>query len=254
LFSPVFPCRKKKIFRTKPIFARDEYHEVKFWAWGGTAMTALFLYTAVGDSLTFGTGAPENKGFSFLVHDTLNEVRSAVVCRNYGVVGATTEDTLERVRTDAALREDVAKADLITVTAGGNDLIQAAMRMYIEGVARSMKPPMRRFALAYEALIEELTALNGTMERDARMIVTDCYNPFPQVKDAVLWIRFVNRCIHRTAAKYKGNVVVARTYDAFYGQETKLISEDGVHPNEEGHALLASAVKEALSLARPSGS
>jgi len=85
------------------------------------------------------------------------------------------------------------------------------------------------------------------MERDARIVVTDCYNPFPQVRDAVLWINFVNRCIHRCAAAYGGKVLVARTYDAFLGREAHLFADDGVHPNERGHAVLAACVAEALS-------
>jgi lysophospholipase L1-like esterase len=213
-------------------------------------MTKSFVYTAVGDSLTFGTGAPEKKGFSVLVQETLGSMRGSLCCRNYGVVGATTDETLARVRANEALREDLAMADVITVTSGGNDLIQAAMRMYIEGVARSMKPPMRRFAQAYEALIEEVAAVNRTVERGTRIVVTDCYNPFPQVRDAVLWIQFVNRCIHRTAEKYGGLVHVARVYDTFLGREALLFTEDGVHPNEEGHVVLAAAVQEALGLAR----
>lgn len=216
-------------------------------------MTASYVYTAIGDSLTFGTGAPERKGFADLVRDDIGSLRASVSYWNYAVVGATTAETLERVRTDAGLRRDLAEANLVTVTSGGNDLIQAAMRMYLEGVARSMKPPMKKFAAAYRELIAELTSVNRTLERDARVIVADCFNPFPQVRDAVLWIRFVNRCIHRTAAAYPGKVLVARAYDAFLGKEASLFAEDGVHPNEAGHALLAAAVQEALARGRAAG-
>ncbi|MCI3922389.1 GDSL-type esterase/lipase family protein [Paenibacillus sp. TRM 82003] len=216
-------------------------------------MTASYVYTAVGDSLTFGTGAPKDKGFSQLVRDEAGALLASVDYRNHGVVGATTEETLERVRTDARLRSDLADANLVTVTSGGNDLIQAAMRMYLEGVARSMKPPMKRFAIRYRELIDELVKVNRTLERDARLIVTDCYNPFPQVRDAVLWIQFVNRCIHRTAAAYPGKVYVARAYEAFLGKEETLFDEDGVHPNEAGHAILAASVQAALAQGRAAG-
>jgi len=192
-------------------------------------------YTAVGDSLTFGTGAPDKLGFSWVVQELWKTNRypnASIVYRNFGVVGATTAETLA--------------ADVVTLTAGGNDLIRAAMRMYIQGETRSMKPPMRAFALAYKELLAELVAVQRTLEReDAYIVVADCYNPFPQVRDAVLWISFVNRCIHRCAAAYGGKVLVARAYDAFFGREAYLFADDGVHPNEEGHATLAGCVAEA---------
>jgi len=211
-------------------------------------MTKPIKMTAVGDSLTFGTGAPEKKGFAWIVQELWRSRQGTdIVHRNFGVVGATTSETLERLLTNAELRRAVAGADVVTLTAGGNDLIRAAMRMYIQGETRSMKPGMRAFATAYKDLLGELVAVHRTMERDdARMIVTDCYNPFPQVRDAVLWINFVNRCIHRNAAAYGGKVLVARAYDAFLGREAHLFADDGVHPNERGHAALADCVAGAL--------
>ncbi|HZG79062.1 MAG TPA: GDSL-type esterase/lipase family protein [Paenibacillus sp.] len=211
-------------------------------------MTKRIKLTAVGDSLTFGTGAPEKKGFVWVVQELWRSGRPLdIVHRNYGVVGATTAETLERLLANGELRRAVAAADVVTLTAGGNDLIRAAMRMYIQGETRSMKPGMRAFALAYQDLLGELVSVHRTMERDARIVVTDCYNPFPQVRDAVLWINFVNRCIHRCAAAYDGKVLVAHAYDAFLGREAHLFADDGVHPNEGGHAVLAACVAEALS-------
>ncbi|TLS50190.1 hypothetical protein FE782_21210 [Paenibacillus antri] len=211
-------------------------------------MTKPIKMTAVGDSLTFGTGAPAEKGFVWVLQDLWRSMQPLDVAhRNYGVVGATTAETLERLLTNGELRRAVASADVVTLTAGGNDLIRAAMRMYIQGETRSMKPGMRAFAFAYKDLLGELVAVHRTMERDARIVVTDCYNPFPQVRDAVLWINFVNRCIYRNAASYGGKVLVARSYDAFLGREAHLFADDGVHPNERGHRILAECVAEALS-------
>lgn len=209
-------------------------------------MPKSLIYTAIGDSLTYGTGAPDKMGFPNLVQEHCRtKAQKPIVLHNYGVVGATTAQILERVRTDAALRRTLSDADMATLTAGGNDLIQAALQMYVHGTAQSMKHPMRRFAAAYKTLLEEIVSVHRTKERNGRIIVVDCYNPFPQVWDAKLWINYVNRCIHRTAAEYKGTVLVARAYDAFLGKEDRVFADDGVHPNEEGHALLSEAVLRA---------
>jgi lysophospholipase L1-like esterase len=214
-------------------------------------MAKTFLYTAVGDSLTFGTGAPEKKGFSFLVHESLEAVLPTVELRNYGVVGATTSETLEKIHTDANVRSSIEQADIVTLTSGGNDLIQAAMRMYVEGTTSSMKPPMRMFAEAYSALVGEIAVLNRTVERETRIVLTDCYNPFAQVRDAVLWVNFVNRCVRRAAEPYGPFVVVAPVYEAFLTRKKQLISDDGVHPNEMGHYVMAEAVNTVLYPIKP---
>ena len=209
-------------------------------------MTTSFVYSAIGDSLTFGTGAPDYRGFTFRIEEVLKQCHPSFRSYNFGVVGATTKETLHRLRTDEEIRRRIASADLITVTSGGNDLIQAAKKVYFEGALRSMKQPMRKFALAYEALIAELVRLNRTIQRGSTIVVTDCYNPFPRVRDAVLWIQYVNRVIRRVADRYDGRVVVAKTHDAFAGNIDFLMSDDGVHPNRAGYRVMADAVMEAI--------
>lgn len=209
-------------------------------------MTTPFVMTSIGDSLTFGTGATDLRGFTFHVQQQLQTYHPSVHAYNFGVVGATTQETWKRVRRDDHIQRKLAAADLVTLTSGGNDLIRAAKKLYFEGLIRSMKPPMRRFALAYGALIDELVRINQTVEKERTIVVTDCYNPFPRVRDAVLWIGYVNRLIERTAAKYPGRVVVAKTHDAFAGKEESLLAEDGIHPNGAGHRVIAEAVAEAL--------
>ncbi|WP_274362269.1 SGNH/GDSL hydrolase family protein [Paenibacillus thermotolerans] len=216
--------------------------------------TAPYVYTALGDSLTFGTGADERQGFAYLVYRQLQEARRANIAFHlHGTVGATTKELLEKVQADHSLRERLRLADLITLTAGGNDIIQAAKKMYMEGVLTSMKPPMRAFEQSYRELLEELVALNRPKERGCQIIVVDVYNPLPMFDDAVLWIRFLNRCIQRCAAAYEPYVRVARVYPKFVDREEEYISDDGFHPNGDGHAALAECVKQELRLLAGSG-
>lgn len=212
-------------------------------------MTTPFVYTALGDSLTYGTGADDGQGFVLGVYQRLTETRrSAVILHQHGTVGATTSELLEKVQADETLREHVRHADLITVTSGGNDIIQAAQKMYMEGIITSIKPAMRAFQSAYELLLEELLQLNRTKERGTQVILLEIYNPLPMFTDAVLWVRFLNRCIKHTAASFAPHVKVAHVYPAFLEQEESLISEDGVHPSGDGHAVLADCVNRKLSL------
>ncbi|WP_199614520.1 GDSL-type esterase/lipase family protein [Paenibacillus alkalitolerans] len=212
-------------------------------------MASPFVYTALGDSLTFGTGAEEQRGFVHRIYKRMTKHRGDVTLHHCGTVGATTSELYEKVRGDDTLREHISNADLITLSAGGNDLIQAAQKMYMEGLANSMKPAMRKFSNAYDQLLDEVFHLSRTNNRGhVQIVLLENYNPLPMFNDAVLWVRFLNRCIARAAARYGRFVRVAPVYPAFLMREERLISEDGIHPNNDGHDVLAECVERALSL------
>jgi lysophospholipase L1-like esterase len=218
------------------------------WAWGDFAMTKPYVFTALGDSLTFGSGADEYQGFVQHVHKRLEECqRGDVTLHHHGTIGATTSELLKRVRTDETVRKHLRKADFITLTAGGNDLIQAAQKMYMEGHLTSMKPAMRAFFEAYKLLLKEVHRLNRTEGKGGgRVILLECYNPLPTFKDAILWVRFLNRCISRASESFAPQTRVASVYPAFLKREEELISEDAVHPNNAGHSVLAGCVEATL--------
>lgn len=78
-------------------------------------------YVALGDSITRGYGLddPEIMSFPKLISD---EQGYSIV--NYGTDGATSETLLESL-SDKEVAADVASADIITITIGGNDLMGA---------------------------------------------------------------------------------------------------------------------------------
>jgi len=214
-------------------------------------MATPVVYTAIGDSLTFGTGAPPGEGFAEALRREWMKGRFAgrnVELRKFGFVGATAGELLERLRRDAELRRAAAESDVVTLTAGGNDLIRAAMRMYIRGETSSMKPGMRDFMRGYRELLAELAALVRAGSREPGVIIAvNCYNPFPRMRDARLWIGFLNRCIRRYAGEFGDAVRVADAYGAFFGRERRLLAADGIHPNARGHRELAACAARALA-------
>ncbi len=92
-------------------------------------------YVALGDSITRGYGLddPEIMSFPKLISD---EQGYSIV--NYGTDGATSETLLESL-SDKEVAADVASADIITITIGGNDMM-GALYSYIAAEWNSQYP------------------------------------------------------------------------------------------------------------------
>lgn len=76
------------------------------------------IYLALGDSITTGYGLSENeKGFADLIAE-----KNGFALINQAVNGATTADVYALL-SRKNVQEDIARADLITLTCGGNDLM-----------------------------------------------------------------------------------------------------------------------------------
>ncbi len=82
---------------------------------------------ALGDSLTEGVGDETQQGgfVPIVAADLQDRYHLAnVVTTNYGIAGERSDQILKRVNKDKELRSDLKKADLITLTVGGNDVLK----------------------------------------------------------------------------------------------------------------------------------
>lgn len=99
----------------KPILTRADYKKNKI---------EQFFYVALGDSLTQGVGDATNQGgFVPLVAQSLtNDEGVLVEAQNFGVAGNTSNQILKRMKETSEISDALEKADLMTLTVGGNDL------------------------------------------------------------------------------------------------------------------------------------
>lgn len=80
----------------------------------------------LGDSLTFGQQDPTNRGgYVYLIKQKLQQNYDVkVTTHNYGKTGDRTDQIQARLENDPAMQKQVSEADVITMTFGGNDLMQ----------------------------------------------------------------------------------------------------------------------------------
>mgnify|MGYP001204030632 CR=1 FL=1 len=206
-------------------------------------MKPPLYYVALGDSLTEGYGVAEEDSFvavySRLIESALGR---RVVYLNAGVTGETTSDILERMLRDVDLQEAIHQADLISLTAGGNDLLGAAREFLMNRDPQVLKAALRLFAINIRRIIETISQIRADPGRDGPKLVVmrilNLYNPFPIIEETDYWIERFNREWLACETPY---IRIVDLYEAFRYRTDDLIGEDMVHPNALGYRTMAEA-------------
>lgn len=217
------------------------------------AAGAAGTYVALGDSLAYGIGAsePAGKGYVGVLYGSLSGGLFIDDLSNLGQPGATS-GSLRGFQLASALAEINAATDtkLVTIDIGGNDFISAICNL---DWGTPSCPFRANFAATLDDLLGALTADPGT-ETLATMAY---YNPSaglgPPNETAVDGQLFGANGVlgaSDSGADVGLNDVIlqesqdrglpmANPYAAFDTAGQALISGDGTHPNDAGHAAIA---------------
>lgn len=224
-----------------------------------------FSYVAIGDSLTFGVGDTTNQGgyVPLLAQQLSHSYGYQVTSHNYGVSGNTSKQILKRMREDEVIRESLAKANLLTITVGGNDVL-AVIRKQLPDLTLSA---FAKASLSYQERLRQLITLARQDNPDLPIYILGIYNPFylnfPEITDMQSVIDNWNKATEAITQEYP-NVYFVPINDLLYkgidgqagivqtvGEQTTIInnalfSEDHFHPNNIGYQLMSNAVMEVI--------
>jgi lysophospholipase L1-like esterase len=228
-------------------------------------------YVAIGDSLAYGVGAsdPASGGYVALAYDELRKSdrykSRGLELLNLGVPGATSSDLLlpggqleQAIAEIRARQDDTSSADdnveIITIDIGGNDVL---------GLATPDSPcvadPLASDCqVLYQGMLEDL---RGNLQRSLRdlreaapratIVVLDLYSPLSGrgggaelVADYA--VGGINEVTDLVAADDDLGVRLASVASLFRGRAATLVAGDGIHPNDDGHALMAEVVLSAI--------
>lgn len=195
-------------------------------------------YLALGDSLTVGVGVPAFEPAFVEYYKQLSEqtLQTCIQYKKYAHSGATTADVLSMLCLPIVVKA-VKSANIITITAGGDDLINAAKQFTIHHNDGILVQAIEQSRRNYSAILEKIYQ----MEKQDRYIIrlSNLYNPFPDISIADQEIKMFNSLI----AKFdrQKNVRVADIHSVFKGREHELLSIGGIHPNCEGYYRMALA-------------
>ncbi|MGX7196649.1 SGNH/GDSL hydrolase family protein [Enterococcus olivae] len=233
-------------------------------------------YAALGDSLTEGVGDATNRGgFVSLVSNSLQEEFSltSVEVENYGVAGERSDQILKRLEEGNEIQNNMQKADIITLTVGGNDLMKV-IRSNLFGLSvESFKKPLKKYQKNLTEILTDIQDLNPK----APIYVLGVYNPFyvnfpeitdmetivdnwndgtKEVIDQMEHIYFVpiNEVISRglgqpaiVASEEETTSSNEESNDLNIVKNNLLYDKDKFHPNTIGYQLMANEVKTTIA-------
>lgn len=203
-------------------------------------------YTALGDSLTEGLGVAEEECFAARYRAFMEaRLGRKVLLYKSGVSGETAEDIWKRLSTDEPLRQAIRSSDMISLTAGGNDLLNAARVFLTKRDPQVLKAALRQLSRYVGKIIETVKQLRQGEEMSRHeapslnIRILNLYNPFPMFEETVYWVGRFNKVYLAHETPF---IRIVDIYDAFLYRIDDLIGEDMVHPNAQGHLVMAEAV------------
>lgn len=232
----------------------------------GTPSGVSLAVVALGDSIPKGYDCPDCTPFPELLGESLHAPDSATApITNLGVGGWTSDDLLASLSADPASATAVAAADVITVTIGANDFYPG-----LDDIAAGSCGGADNLACEADviphlqanlsAVLDGITALQGAAP--AIVLVTGYWNVFPDGDVAVAQYGpdFLDASAALTA---QANGVIAATAAAHHdtyvdlgdalaaaettpGDITSLLTDDGDHPSQLGHHVIADALHNAV--------
>ncbi|WP_332628411.1 GDSL-type esterase/lipase family protein [Halalkalibacter flavus] len=206
---------------------------------------------ALGDSITFGSGLEQGaKPFPSLIGDGNLEVT------NLGVPGATSSDLVKSL---GAASESLLNADVVTLTIGGNDLLQNEMIATILQTQEIQVPEEQLYAEVHNIVTTYTqnlqTIVAGIRQHTtAPIVLYTIYNPFGPSEDpfaqnlhilAEQIVTSMNSGIQ--AVSGPSGSLVANAYASFANNQSALMASDRIHPNASGHQTLASLADQLLA-------
>ena len=203
----------------------------------------VFRILVVGDSLAKGTGDETGKGFAVGVLEAFRRKGRAEIT-NLAVNGMESPEILEVVASPN-VRALASRADLILVSAGGNDLSHSVTRgSGVADVADALGESRARYARTLRAILADLREANPT----ARICILGLYDPFGNdpttsrlgASVVLQW----NALIEETALGVS-NVSVIPTFDLFQGRPDRL-SADRYHPNAGAYEEIAKRILQVV--------
>jgi lysophospholipase L1-like esterase len=209
-------------------------------------------YTALGDSIAYGLGAPNRYGYVFQFGDFLKSRYPNVKLRNVSSPGMTSSGLLFRLRLNERTRFAVKNAGLITISIGGNNLLKSSGQNYTQINTSIAQAGVKRFAADWPRI---LSCIRNSIGSKAPILAMTLYNPYryddPGYPSANYFINQINTIIKNTSLQNAYGYLAVDVYEYFESNSTKDWTyfnqlKRNPHPNEEGHRQIFSLHKSII--------
>lgn len=213
------------------------------------SLTALAIeqkpvYVVIGDSIAAGTGlsSPGTDAYGAIVANT-----NGYEYINHAVPGYTTGNLLKLMKKDN-VRSDLERADIISISIGGNNFLLGGMITIV------FKAAVMKDYSVFDKIVADLYAdfseIIGEIKKinpDALILMQNLYTPrYDGLREAYQQgVNRLNAAFVRYLDENPGSYVLVDVEKAFNGK-SELIAPDVIHPNAEGHVLISRLLLNAL--------
>ncbi len=206
-----------------------------------------YNYVVLGDSIAYGSGLvnANDACYGKMVADTCGFDYA-----NHAVPGATTSEFISKLG-DRIVRADLAKADIVSISIGGNDYLNDLSDLMFDSIVKKDYTDFDRIGEGIYTNIKKAVEIILGLSPDAVILLQTLYNPmsgylresYQQGADRV------NAAVYRLKKEYPRNVAVVDLASVLTGDEANF-ADDTMHPSAKGNELIA---REVLSTLRSLG-
>ena len=198
--------------------------------------------TAIGDSLTQGVGDETgNGGYIGILDERLDEQDIDVTFDNFGKRGNRTDHLLKRLEENPEINESLAKADMVLITIGANDIMQIMkdnfMNLTEEPFIEGRGPYGDRLSQILDHII--------SVQPEAEIYLLGFFNPFEKYFGDIealnqILTRWNNESLQVTNQYEQVHYIPMQ--DIYQYERENVFSDDNFHPNHKGYQLMAERI------------
>ncbi|CAM2813981.1 SGNH/GDSL hydrolase family protein [Dellaglioa algida] len=187
---------------------------------------------SLGDSLTEGVGDTTNKGgFVPLISAKIDDNQNIkTTTSNFGLSGDRSDQIYDRLKQQPEMQKTLSKATAITLTVGGNDLLQVIQKNILSNDASKLTKAINNEEVTYLKKLEELFKEIRKYNPDAPIYTISVYNPFyvyfPSMSSMTTivqsWNNTTKKVIKTDGNSYFVDVAKQLSEGQYYGKKSTL--------------------------------
>ena len=209
-----------------------------------SAETEKQFYLVLGDSIAYGSGIANAKEACYgkIVADT-----NGYEYKNFAVPGHTTTNLIKRL-SEKEVIEAVEKADIISISIGGNDFLMSNLvGLMFDSMVMNNHAQYDKIAENFYANFSKIMDIINEHNEDAVVLMQTLYNPqsgylrqpYQEGADRL------NAAMARYNEEHPGEIVIVDVGTAL-GDDPENFADDDIHPSVKGNEIIAKLILEKL--------
>lgn len=202
------------------------------------------FYLVLGDSIAYGSGITNSREACYgkIVADT-----NGYDYANHAIPGHTTANLINRLK-DETVIADLEKADIISISIGGNDFLMSNLiGLMFDSIVLGDYTEFDRIAEGFFANFCKIIDIINSHNADAVILMQTLYNPQSGYLRAPYQAGAdrINAAIERYNNENPGEIIIVDVASAL-GDDMANYADDEIHPSAKGNEIIANVILDKL--------